>query len=339
MLPKKNTYTVAIVGATGAVGREMVEILEGRNFPVSELVLLASERSAGERIEFQGSNRTVRRLTKESFAGVDIAIFAAGAEISREFAPAAVQAGVVMIDNSSAFCMDEKVPLVVPEVNAHAISGHQGIIANPSCSTVGMAMALKPIHDVVGIKRIVVTTFQSVSGTGKRAMDELASQTVALLNFRDVETKVYPHQIAFNCLPHVDAFLENGYTTEEVKMVHETRKILRSESLRLTATAVRVPVFRCHAASINIETEKHIAPNDVRAMLSEMPGLIVYDDPLRNIYPLQIDVAGKDEVYVGRIRSDDTVPNGLSLWVVLDNLRKGAGLNAVQIAEYLIKQG
>jgi aspartate-semialdehyde dehydrogenase len=337
MFNKKSKYVVAVAGATGAVGREMIEILEERNFPVSELVPLASERSEGERLEFRGQKWTVKRLTKDSFAGVDIALFSAGGQRSLEFAPAAVAAGAVVIDNSSAFRMDPKVPLVVPEVNPHAVAKHSGIIANPNCSTIGMVVVLKPIHDKAKIKRIVVTTFQSVSGTGKKAMDELAGQTVALLNFRDVETKVYPHQIAFNCLPHIDSFLENGYTKEEMKMVNETRKIMGDDSIRLTATTVRVPVFRCHGEAINIEMEKKISPNEVRALLSAAPGVIVYDDPARNVYPLQLDVAGKDEVYVGRIREDESVPNGFNMWVVSDNLRKGAALNAVQIAEELIK--
>jgi len=227
--------------------------------------------------------------------------------------------------------------LVVPEINAHAITGHAGIIANPNCSTIGMVMVLKPIHDAVRIKRIVVTTFQSVSGTGKEAIDELAGQTVALLNFRDIEPKVYPHQIAFNCLPHIDAFLENGYTKEEMKMVNETRKILEDESIGVTATTVRVPVFRCHSESVNIETERKISANEVRAILSSAPGVMVYDDPKKNLYPLAIDTAGKDEVYVGRIREDESIQNGINLWVVSDNLRKGAALNAVQIAEHLIQ--
>ena len=337
MLKKKSAYVVAIVGATGVVGKEMLEILEERNFPVSELVPLASERSEGERVRFKDKSWVIKKLTKDSFKGVDIALFSAGAERSLEFAPAAVKSGAVVIDNSSAFRMDPKVPLVVPEVNAHATDKHAGIIANPNCSTIGMVMALKPIHDAVKIKRVVVTTFQSVSGTGKNAIDELASQTVALLNFRDVETNVYPHQIAFNCLPHIDSFLDNGSTKEEMKMVQETRKILGDDSIRVTATTVRVPVFRCHSESVNIETEKNISPNEVRAILSEAPGIIVYDDPKKNLYPLAIDVAGKDEVYVGRIREDESIPNGINMWIVSDNLRKGAALNAVQIAEYLIK--
>ncbi len=337
MLKKKNAYVVAVAGATGVVGKEMIEILAERNFPVSELVPLASERSEGERIQFRGKNYVIKRLVKESFKGVDIALFSAGAELSREFAPEAVKSGAVVVDNSSAFRMDPKVPLVVPEVNAHTIASHAGIIANPNCSTVGMVVVLKPIHDAVKIKRIVVTTFQSVSGTGKEAIDELAGQTVALLNFREVEKKVYPHQIAFNCIPHIDSFLDNGYTKEEMKMVHETKKIMEDDSIRITATTVRVPVFRCHSESVNIETEEKISANEVRAILSTAQGVIVYDDPKKNIYPLAIDVAGKDEIYVGRIRVDESIPNGINLWIVSDNLRKGAALNAVQIAEHFIK--
>jgi aspartate-semialdehyde dehydrogenase len=337
MLKKKAKYVVAVAGATGAVGREMIEILGERNFPVGELVPLASERSAGDRVELDGKHWTVRKLAADSFKSVDIALFTAGAERSIEFAPAAVGSGAVVIDNSSAFRMDPKVPLVVPEVNAHAIAGHGGIIANPNCSTIGMVLALKPIHDAAKIRRVVVTTFQSVSGTGKKGMDELAQQTVALLNFKDVETKVYPHQIAFNCLPHIDSFLDNGYTREEMKMVNETKKIMEDDAIRLTATTVRVPVFRCHAESLNIETGKKISANEVRALLSAAPGVIVFDEPKKNIYPTAIDVAGKDETYVGRIREDDSVANGINLWLVSDNLRKGAALNAVQIAELLIK--
>jgi aspartate-semialdehyde dehydrogenase len=337
MFKKKTKYVVAVAGATGAVGREMVEILEERNFPVSELVLLASERSEGERLQFGGRSVIVRKLSMDSFGGVDIALFSAGSERSIEFAPAAVKSGAVVIDNSSAFRMDPQVPLVVPEVNGQAVSRHRGIIANPNCSTIAMVVVLKPIHDAVKIKRIVVTTFQSVSGTGKKAIDELAHQTVALLNFRDVESKVYPHQIAFNCLPHIDSFLENGYTKEEMKMVTETKKIMEDDSLRVTATAVRVPVFRCHSESVNIETEKEISANEVRALLSAAPGIVVFDDPKKNLYPLAIDIAGKDETYVGRIREDESVPNGINLWIVSDNVRKGAALNAVQIAELLIK--
>ncbi len=336
MLKKKNKYAVAVVGATGAVGREMVSILEERKFPVAELVLLASERTEGERIEFNNKNWTVKKLGKDSFKDVDIALFSAGSERSLKFAPVAVAAGAVVIDNSSAFRMDPKIPLVIPEVNAHAIEKHSGIIANPNCSTIGLLMALKPIHDAAKVKRVVVTTFQSVSGTGKEAIDELAGQTVALLNFKDIETKVYPYQIAFNCIPHIDSFLENGYTREEMKMVNETNKIMEDDTIRLTATTVRVPVFRCHAESVNIETENKLSANEARAILSKMPGVMVYDDPSRSIYPLQLDVTGKDETYVGRVREDETIKNGLNLWIVIDNVRKGAALNAVQIAEHLL---
>lgn len=337
MLKKKNKYVVAVAGATGAVGREMLEILEERKFPVAELVALASERSEGERLEFKGKNVIVRKLNKASFKDVDIALFSAGAERSLEFAPAAVNSGAVVVDNSSAFRMDPVVPLVVPEVNAHALEKHKGIIANPNCSTIAMVMVLKPIHDRAKIRRVVVTTFQSVSGTGKEAMDELANQTVSLLNFRDVETKVYPHQIAFNCIPHIDSFLENGYTREEMKLLQETRKIMEDDSIGVTATTVRVPVFRCHSAAVNIELATNIMANEVRAVLAAAPGVVVYDDPKKNLYPLAIDVAGKDETYVGRIREDESVPNGINLWIVSDNLRKGSALNAVQIAELLIK--
>ena len=336
MIKKKDKYVVAVAGATGAVGRELISILEERAFPVAELVLLASERSEGERLDFNGKKWTVKTLGKDSFQGVDIALFSAGAQRSLEYAPAAVKSGTVVIDNTSAFRMDPDVPLVVPEVNPHAVARHAGIIANPNCSTIGMIVALKPIHDAARIKRVVVTTFQSVSGTGKKAIDELASQTRALFNFQEVEKLVYPHQIAFNCIPHIDAFLDNGYTKEEMKMVNETRKIMENDSIRVTATTVRVPVFQCHSESINIETEKKISANETRALLAGAPGVIVYDDPGKNLYPLAIEVAGKDETYVGRIREDESIPNGINLWLVSDNLRKGAALNAVQIAEHLI---
>jgi len=336
MFKKKNKYTVAVVGATGAVGREMVSILEERKFPVSELVLLASDRSEGEKIEFSGKIRSVGKLAKDSFKDVDIVLFSAGSDRSLKFAPIAVEAGAIVIDSSGAFRMDPKVPLVVPEINAHALEKHAGIIASPNCSSIGLLMALKPIHAAVKIKRIVVTTFQSVSGTGKDAIDELAGQTVALLNFKDIEKKIYPHQIAFNCLPHVDGFLENGYTREEMEMADGIRKVVEDESIQLTATAVRVPVFRSHAESVNIETERKISANEARAVLSKMPGVVVYDDPSRSLYPLQLDVTGKDETYIGRVREDETIKNGLNLWIVIDNIRKGAALNAVQIAEHLI---
>lgn len=338
MLKKKDKYVVAVAGATGAVGTEMVEILAERKFPVERLVLLASERSEGKTLSFRGKEIGVDVLKADSFDGVDIALFSAGASRSLEFAPTAAKSGAVVIDNSSAFRMNPEVPLVVPEVNPHAIRKHKGIIANPNCSTIQMVVALKPLHDAARIKRIVVTTFQSTSGTGKKATDELLEQTKAILNFQEVVCKVYPHQIAFNCLPHIDVFLDNGYTKEEMKMVNETRKIMEDDSIMITATTVRVPVFRGHSETVNIETEKKLTVNEARAILSSAPGVIVYDDPSRNIYPLSIDVTGKDEVYVGRIREDESIPNGLNLWIVGDNLRKGAALNAIQIAEYLIRE-
>ncbi|MFN3739531.1 MAG: aspartate-semialdehyde dehydrogenase [Thermodesulfovibrionales bacterium] len=337
MLKKKDSYVVAVVGATGAVGEEMVLILEERDFPVRELRLFASERSIGKKIEFRNSEVPVETLNEDSFKGIDIALFSAGAERSKIWAPVAVRSGCIVIDNSSQWRMEPDVPLVVPEVNAHDLSWHKGIIANPNCSTIQMVVALKPIHDVARIKRIVVTTFQSVSGTGKKAMDELLQQTTDLLNFRDIKCNVYPHQIAFNVLPHIDKFLENGYTKEEMKMVNETKKIMGDPSIRVTATTVRVPVFRCHSESVNIETEKKLTANEVRAILAGASGIIVFDAPEKNVYPLPVHVAGKDEVYVGRIREDESIENGINMWIVADNLRKGAALNAVQIAERLIE--
>lgn len=337
-MEKKALYNVAVVGATGLVGNEMVSILEERRFPVRELRLFASGRSAGTTLSYMDKDIKVETLAKDSFAGIDIALFSAGADVSLEFSPLAAKAGAVVIDNSSAFRMVDEVPLVVPEVNPHAISAHNGIIANPNCSTIQMVVALRPIHERVRIKRIVVTTFQSVSGTGKEAMDELMDETKALLSFKDVKPRVYPYQIAFNCLPHIDQFLDSGYTKEEMKMVNETRKIMEDDSIMVTATTVRVPIFHCHSESVNIETEMKIFPNEVRAILSEAPGVILYDDPKRNIYPLPIDVSGRDEVYVGRIREDESIENGVNMWIVADNVRKGAALNAVQIAEELIKR-
>ncbi|MGB9716431.1 MAG: aspartate-semialdehyde dehydrogenase [Thermodesulfovibrionales bacterium] len=336
MLKKKDKYVVAVVGATGAVGREMVQTLEERDFPVEKLRLFASERSEGKKIEYKGNNISVEILKDDSFDGIDIALFSAGAERSKIWAPVAVSSGCVVIDNSSQWRMDPEVPLVVPEVNPDDIEWHKGIIANPNCSTIQMVVVLKPIHNVAKIKRVVVTTFQSVSGTGQKAMDELLQQTTDILNFREVKCNVYPYQIAFNVLPHIDKFLENDYTKEEMKMVNETKKIMGDDSIRVTATTVRVPVFRGHSESINIETEKKITANEVRAILSEAPGIIVFDAPHKNIYPTPINVAGRDETYVGRIREDESIENGINMWVVADNLRKGAALNAVQIAERLI---
>lgn len=337
MLKKKEKYVVAVVGATGAVGNEMIAVLEEREFPVETLRLFASERSEGVRLNFKGEEIPVETLKEDSFKGIDIALFSAGAERSRIWAPVAARSGCVVIDNSSQWRMDPEVPLVVPEVNSHDLKWHKGIIANPNCSTIQMVVALKPIHDVAKIKRVIVTTFQSVSGTGKKAMDELLQQTVALLNFKDIEIKVYPHQIAFNVLPHIDKFLDNAYTKEEMKMVLETQKIMGDSSIKVTATTVRVPVFRGHSESVNIETEQKLSAQQVRELLSKAPGVIVIDNPEKNEYPLPIYASGKDEVFVGRIREDESIANGINMWVVSDNLRKGAALNAVQIAEELIK--
>ena len=336
MLKMKDTYVVAVVGATGAVGNEMVATLEERNFPVKKLRLFASDRSEGKMLKYKDTDISVETLQESSFEGIDIALFSAGAERSKIWAPVAVQSGCVVVDNSSQWRMDPAVPLVVPEVNPDDLKWHKGIIANPNCSTIQMVVVLKPIHDAARIKRVVVTTFQSVSGTGQKAMDELLQQTKDLLNFREATCDVYPYQIAFNVLPHIDKFLENDYTKEEMKMVHETRKILGDDSIRVTATTVRVPVFRGHSESVNIETEKKLTANDVRAILSNAPGVVVFDAPHKNVYPFPVHVAGKDETYVGRIREDESIEKGINLWIVADNLRKGAALNAVQIAERLI---
>jgi len=336
-MKKKPAYTVAVVGATGAVGTEMIDVLEERMFPVGTLIPLASSRSAGGTVTFRGEAIPVQVLTKDSFATVDIALFSAGADISREFAPIAAKAGAVVIDNSAAWRMEPDVPLVVPEVNEHDIANHKGIIANPNCSTIQLVVALKPLHDRARIRRIVVTTFQSVSGTGKEAMDELMTETQDLLSFKEATPKVYPYQIAFNCLPQIDDFLPNGYTKEEMKMLNETRKIMGDRSIQVTATTVRVPVYVGHSEAVNIETEQKLTANEARAILSKAPGVQIFDDPAHKLYPMPLDVAGKDEVYVGRVREDESIANGLNLWVVADNLRKGAALNAVQIAECLVK--
>lgn len=339
MLKKKPAYTIAILGATGAVGKETLEILEERKFPLSGLRLFASKRSAGEVMECQGKEWKVEELTPESsFAGVDFALISATDEISRDYGRRLGAAGIVVIDDSGVFRMEEDVPLVVPEVNAHALRAMpRGIVSIPNCTTTPLVMALKPLKDAAGVKRVVVTTFQSVSGTGAAAMDELMTQTKDLLAFRDPKVEVYPYQIAFNLLPHIGSFHDGGDCSEEVKIARETRKILDAPALRLTATTVRVPVLRCHSEAINLELERPLKANEARALLAAMPGVIVYDDPARKLYPMPLDASGKDEVYVGRIREDESVPNGLNLWVVSDNLRKGAALNAVQIAECLVK--
>ena len=321
------------------VGKEILSILEERKFPVGEITLLASERSAGSTLTFNRKGIIVKNIEDEDFSGVDIGLFSPGASVSDIYAPRAAEAGAIVIDNTSRFRMEPDVPLVVPEVNPGAIAGYteRNIIANPNCSTIQMVVALKPLHDHFHINRIVVSTYQSVSGAGKDAMDELSSQVRALFNMQTPETEKFPHTIAFNCLPQIDVFTENGYTKEEMKLVGETRKILGDESIGISATAVRVPVFNCHSESINIETEEPATPDEVREILSASPGITVLDVPADESYPLALDVSGKDDVFVGRIRRDVSIPNGIDMWVVSDNLRKGAALNAVQIAEKLIE--
>ena len=339
MIKKKSGYTVAILGATGAVGRETLEILEERKFPMTDLKLFASNRSAGEVMTCLGREYTVEELTdSSSFDGVDVAFISATDAISRESGHRLGAAGIAVIDDSAVFRMDDGVPLVVPEVNASALRDMpRGIVSIPNCTTTPLVMALKPLHDAAGVKRVVVTTFQSVSGTGAAAMDELMDQTKDLLAFRDVTAKVYPYQIAFNLLPHIGSFSEAGDCSEEVKIAQETRKILGAANLRVTATTVRVPVLRCHSEAINVELERPLKANEARAALAAMPGVIVYDDPVKKLYPMPLDATGKDEVYIGRVREDESIANGLNLWVVSDNLRKGAALNAIQIAECLVQ--
>ena len=330
-------FSIAVAGATGAVGNQMVRCLEEADFPIRSIKLLASARSVGRHLRFKGDTIEVEELKEDSFNGMDIALFSAGGGTSEKFAPHAAQAGCVVVDNSSAWRMDPDVPLVVPEVNPHAIAQYtrKGIIANPNCSTIQMVVALDPIHKKYGIKRIVVSTYQAVSGTGKKAIDELFDQTRALINFLNCENKVYPHRIAFNCLPHIDTFMPNGYTKEEIKMVNETRKILEDNSIGVTATTVRVPVFHSHSESVNVETKEPISARDVKLLLENTPGIKVVDDPGNNLYPLATDAAGQDLTLVGRIRDDESIPNGINMWIVADNIRKGAATNAVQIARVL----
>lgn len=336
---KKDVYNVAIVGATGAVGVEMLRILEERRFPIGELRLIASARSEGREMEFQGERLGIQALGSDSFRGIHIALFSAGSSVSREFAPIAARSGAVVIDNSSAFRMEPDVPLVVPEINSHTIGDFRkrGIIANPNCTTAIALMALKPIHDAARLRRVVATSFQAVSGAGAQAIEELKRETLDWAYGRPIQPKVFPHQIAFNVIPHIDSFLENGYTKEEMKLHHETRKILDDDGVMVTATTVRVPVFRAHCVSLNVETERGITPEEAREVFSAFPGLEVVDEPHKNAYPLPIDAAGKDSCFVGRIRADYTLKHGLSFWVAGDQLRKGAALNAIQIAEVLIR--
>ncbi len=331
-------YNVAVIGATGAVGEEMRLVLEERKFPVEKLSLFASIRSAGKEYEFKGEKIVVQELKDNSFDGIDIALFSGGDEVSKHFAPLAVQQGTIVVDNGKYFRMDPNVPLIVPEVNPDDLKGHKGLIANPNCSTIQMVVALKPIYDEVGIERVVVATYQSVSGTGKEAIEELKNQAASIASGKKFKIKAYPYQIAYNALPHIGFFKENGYTSEEMKMLDETRKILGDDNIRVAATTVRVPVFRAHSEVVHIETKKKISVQRTREILSAFPGIKVVDNPEKLEYPLPLFAEGKDEVFVGRIREDISTENGLVMWVVSDNLRKGAALNAVQIAEKIIEK-
>ena len=333
------TVDIAVVGATGAVGEAMMEILEQRQFPVGKLYPLASERSAGKTLRFNGKSVVVQDLATFDFSQVQVGLFSAGGSISAEYAPKAAAAGCVVVDNTSHFRRDHDIPLVVPEVNPHAIAGYtqRGIIANPNCSTIQMLVALKPIRDAVGLERINVATYQAVSGTGKEAIEELAQQTAKLLNAQTIKTEVYPKQIAFNALPHIDTFQDNGYTREEMKMVWETQKIFEDDSIAVNPTCVRIPVFFGHSEAVHIETRDKITAEEARALLASAPGVEVLDERVDGGYPTPVtEAAGRDPVYVGRIREDISHPRGLDLWVVSDNVRKGAALNSVQIAEILV---
>ena len=327
---------VAVAGVTGAVGQDMLRVLEARNFPVDSLKGLASHRSVGKRVKFRGEDVVVEELKDDSFADVDVALFSAGAARSREFAPAAVRSGAIVVDNSSAFRMEPDVPLVVPEVNPEAVQNHQGIIANPNCSTIIMVVVLWPIHQAACIRRVVVSTYQAVSGAGAKGIRELDAQTRQVLAGESAAPELFPYQIAFNLIPHIDVFQPNGYTKEEMKMVLETRKIMGDESLRVTATTIRVPVFRAHSESLNIETERKLTADEVREVLADAPGVRVVDDPAQNRYPMPLDATNQDDVLVGRIREDASVENGIDLWLSGDQILKGAALNAVQIAELLL---
>jgi len=329
-----DTINVAVVGAMGAVGTEMIRTLEKSRLPVGELVPLDVKENAGKSVDFRGKTYTVKEAARGAFGNVDIALFSAGAGASEVLAPIAVEEGAVVVDNSSQWRMDPRCPLVVPEVNPDDLKDHQGIIANPNCSTIQMLVALAPIHRKYRIRRIVVSTYQAVSGSGLPAIRELTSQTEDKLDGKRPNASVYPHQIAFNALPHIDVFVEEGYTKEEMKMVNETHKIL-DPAILVSPTAVRIPVFRSHSESVNIETENPFEIEDIRKLLAGAPGVVLQDDPANNVYPMAIEAEGRDEVFVGRIRRDPTAPNSLNMWVVSDNLLKGAALNAVQIAETL----
>jgi aspartate-semialdehyde dehydrogenase len=331
-------FAVGIAGATGVVGTTVRGILEERRFPVGELRLLASARSQGKQLPFKGGAHTVGVLSRDSFAGLDLVFFAAGGAASQEFVPAAVAAGATVIDKSSTFRMDPAVPLVVPEVNAAALDGHKGIIATPNCSTIQMVVALKPIYDAVGIERVVVSTYQSVSGSGQRGVSDLERQSAQAVAGEDVTLDFYPYPIAFNLLPHIDSFLPSGYTKEEQKMVDETHKIFADQTIGVSPTCVRVPVYAAHSEAINIQTKRPLTAAQARELLAAAPGIEVVDDPAQLLYPTPLQATGRDPVYVGRIREDPSVHNGLNFWCVSDNLRKGAALNAVQIAEELVRR-
>ena len=333
-------FNVAVAGATGAVGTQMVQCLKERNFPVKMLRPLASERSLGKAVTFRHQEIPIQVLNEKSFEDIDIALFSAGGSISLKYGPIAAASGAVVVDNSSAFRMEPDIPLVVPEVNPQdiALYKNRGIIANPNCSTIQMVVVLKPIHDAARIKRIVVSTYQAVSGTGQKAVNELAEQVRALLSGAEPKINVYPYRIAFNVFPHIDVFLENGYTKEEMKMVLETKKIMGDDSIRVSATTARVPVFYGHSEAVNIETEKKITPDEVRALLAKAPGIKVVDDPANRLYPMPLEAAGQDLTLVGRIREDTSIANGIDLWIAADNIRKGAATNAVQIAEILAEK-
>lgn len=337
MSKQARAINLAILGATGRVGQELLKVLEQRNFPIGELRLLASARSKDASITFRGKAYPVQEPSKEAFAGIDLVLASAGEEISKNLAPLAVEQGACVIDNSNAFRMDPTVPLVVPEVNPQALHSHNGIIANPNCSTIQLVVVLQPLHQAAGLKRVIVSTYQSVSGAGKEAMDELEQQTRAIMKDEDYKPQVFQRQISFNLIPHIDKFLDNGYTKEEMKIVNETRKILSLPNLPVTATAVRVPVLVSHSEAATVELDRPLSPAQAREVLADSPAIEIWDNPDEGIYPTPIEAAGQDPVYVGRIRRDTSSDTGLNMWIVADNLRIGAALNAVRIAEYMLE--
>jgi aspartate-semialdehyde dehydrogenase len=342
-MSNQKLFNVAIVGITGAVGQQIIRLLSERNFPINQLKLLASKRSAGSKITFKGNEITVEEATPQSFDGIDIAFFSAGGDVSKQLVPHAVQSGATCIDNTSAYRMDPETPLVVPEVNIEKINENKGIIANPNCSTIQMVAALKPLYDRYGISRIIVSTYQAVSGAGSRAIDEMLKQTRDILDDKQVQPDILPvssspvkHQIAFNAIPQIDKFLENGFTNEEMKMILETKKIMGDESLQVTATCVRIPVVFGHSESVYIELKQDFKIDEVKSLLAKAPGIVLQDNPEEQLYPLASEAAGKLETFVGRVRRDLSNPKALNMWIVSDNLLKGAAWNAVQIAEYIV---